>query len=388
MGIIGAPEVRKLTNKQKRVVVGMSGGVDSSVAAWLLKQQGYDVIGIFMKNWDDTDFQGHCSATEDFEDVRRVCEQIDIPYYSVNFEREYMDNVFQHFLSEYKSGRTPNPDVLCNREIKFKELLNRALLLGADFLATGHYAQVDERDGLFRLLRGADENKDQTYFLHMLYQRPLSKAMFPIGHLPKPQVRQIAADAGLITAKKKDSTGICFIGEKNFREFLSNYLPAQRGEMRTMDGKIMGHHDGLMYYTLGQRHGIGIGGTATGEPWFVLDKDVHNNILYIAQGHNHPGLLSTGLWAGQVNWIAGHAPRTEFTCTAKFRYRQPDEAVSVYVHDNDICEVRFRHHQRAITPGQSVVFYEGDECLGGAIIERPYGREGLDKPESKLYIPM
>jgi tRNA-specific 2-thiouridylase len=256
-----------------RVVVGMSGGVDSSVTALLLKQQGYDVIGIFMKNWDDTDEFGVCTAETDAEDVRRVCEQIDIPYYTVNFEKEYFDKVFSYFLDEYKAGRTPNPDVMCNREIKFGEFLNRALQLGADYVATGHYARVVEEDGVYKLLRGVDNNKDQTYFLNALSQYQLSKAMFPIGHLPKPEVRRIAEEAGLYTAKKKDSTGVCFIGERNFREFLSQYLPAQSGDMVDIaTGEVKGRHEGLMYYTLGQRQGLGIGGSGTGEPWFVAGE--------------------------------------------------------------------------------------------------------------------
>lgn len=352
-----------------RVVVGMSGGVDSSVAALLLKEQGYDVIGVFMKNWDDTDEFGHCTATEDFEDVRRVCDHIGIPYYSVNFEREYMDRVFTYFLEEYKKGRTPNPDVLCNREIKFKELLDRAQQLGADYLATGHYAQVTHRDGLHLLLRGNDPGKDQTYFLHMLSQHPLSKAMFPIGHMPKSQVREIALKAGLPTAKKKDSTGICFIGERNFKQFLGQYLPAQQGEMRTLDGEVKGVHQGLMYYTIGQRQGLGIGGSGSGEPWFVVGKDLQNNVLLVEQGHDHPSLYSESLTASDVNWIVNAPPSAQLACTAKFRYRQPDQAVTVNVGPDNRCKVSFDTAQRAITPGQSVVFYQGDVCLGGGIID-------------------
>lgn len=355
-----------------RVVVGMSGGVDSSVAALLLKQQGYDVIGIFMKNWDDTDEFGHCTATEDFEDVARVCEQIGIPYYGVNFEKEYMERVFQYFLDEYRKGRTPNPDVMCNKEIKFKELLDRALELGADYLATGHYARVRQVDGRCELIRAVDDNKDQTYFLHTLQQHPLSRAMFPIGDLPKPKVREIAAANGLATATKKDSTGICFIGERNFRQFLSTYLPAQPGEMRTVDGQRIGRHDGLMYYTIGQRHGLGIGGVGTGEPWFVVDKDLQNNVLIVAQGDDHPRLYALSLTASQLSWVAEEPPAQEFRCTAKFRYRQPDQPVTVRLTGQDTCEVVFDTPQRAITPGQSVVLYEGDVCLGGGIIESRY----------------
>lgn len=361
-------------NSETRVVVGMSGGVDSSVTALLLKQQGYDVIGIFMKNWDDTDEFGYCTAEADAEDVRRVCEQIDIPYYTVNFEKQYYDKVFAYFLEEYKRGRTPNPDVMCNREIKFGEFLNKALDLGADYVATGHYAQVVEENGTYKLLRGVDNNKDQTYFLNALNQEQLSKAMFPIGHLPKPEVRRIAEEAGLYTAKKKDSTGVCFIGERNFKEFLSNYLPAKSGDMvDIVTGEVKGRHDGLMYYTLGQRQGLGIGGSGTGEPWFVADKDLERNLLYVVQGDKHPSLYSTSLIASGVNWIAGadHLPEGPFHCTAKFRYRQPDQGVMLTKRPDGTVLVEFDQPQKAITPGQAVVFYQGEECLGGGTIEAP-----------------
>ena len=355
-----------------RVVVGMSGGVDSSVTALLLKEQGYDVIGIFMKNWDDTDEFGNCTAEDDAEDVRRVCEQIGIPYYTVNFEKEYFDKVFSYFLDEYKRGRTPNPDVMCNREIKFGEFLNKALDLGADYVATGHYARVIEEDGQYKLLRGVDNNKDQTYFLNALSQQQLSKAMFPIGHLPKPEVRRIAAEANLYTAKKKDSTGVCFIGERNFREFLSNYLPAKSGEMVDIaTGEVKGRHDGLMYYTLGQRQGLGIGGSGNGNPWFVADKDLEKNILYVVQGDAHPSLYSTGLIASGVNWIDGSTPAagTTVTCAAKFRYRQPDQGVTLTWQEDGTVHVQFDVQQKAITPGQAVVFYDSDLCLGGGTID-------------------
>jgi tRNA-specific 2-thiouridylase len=363
-----AMEQQEKTPEQTRVVVGMSGGVDSSVAAWLLKLQGYEVIGIFMKNWDDTDETGFCTATEDFNDVVAVCDQIGIPYYSVNFEKEYWDRVFTYFLEEYKAGRTPNPDVMCNKEIKFKAFLDHALALGADYLATGHYAQVERKDGEALLLRGADSNKDQTYFLSQLNQDQLSKAMFPIGHLPKKEVRRIAEEAGLATAKKKDSTGVCFIGERDFKEFLSNYLPAQPGDMKTFDGEVKGRHDGLMYYTLGQRHGLGIGGA--GEPWFVVGKDLEKNILYVGQGFENDHLYTDRLSASQLSWVKGEAPGTTFSCTAKFRYRQPDQGVSVHIKEDGTCEVIFVEPQRAITPGQSVVFYKGEECLGGGTIDQ------------------
>lgn len=361
-------------NSETRVVVGMSGGVDSSVTALLLKQQGYDVIGIFMKNWDDTDEFGYCTAEADAEDVRRVCEQIDIPYYTVNFEKQYYDKVFAYFLEEYKRGRTPNPDVMCNREIKFGEFLNKALDLGADYVATGHYARVVEENGTYKLLRGVDNNKDQTYFLNALNQEQLSKAMFPIGHLPKPEVRRIAEEAGLYTAKKKDSTGVCFIGERNFKEFLSNYLPAKSGDMvDIVTGEVKGRHDGLMYYTLGQRQGLGIGGSGTGEPWFVADKDLERNILYVVQGDKHPSLYSTSLIASGVNWIAGDdkLPEGPYKCTAKFRYRQPDQGVKLTTRPDGTVLVEFDQPQKAITPGQAVVFYQGEECLGGGTIEAP-----------------
>ncbi|CAJ1313973.1 tRNA 2-thiouridine(34) synthase MnmA [Paenibacillus nuruki] len=355
-----------------RVVVGMSGGVDSSVTALLLKQQGYDVIGIFMKNWDDTDEFGHCTAEEDSEDVRRVCEQIGIPYYTVNFEKEYFDKVFTYFLDEYKRGRTPNPDVMCNREIKFGEFLNKAMDLGADYVATGHYARVVEKDGVFQLLRGIDNGKDQTYFLNALNQKQLSKTMFPIGHLPKPEVRRIAEEAGLYTAKKKDSTGVCFIGERNFREFLSGYLPAKSGKMIDIaTGEVKGDHDGLMYYTLGQRQGLGIGGSGNGNPWFVADKDLDQNILYVVQGDQHPSLYSTGLVASVMNWIDGseHAVGSTLHCVAKFRYRQPDQGVTLTWQADGNVHVQFDEPQKAITPGQAVVFYDGELCLGGGTID-------------------
>ncbi|MDK2919393.1 MAG: tRNA-uridine 2-sulfurtransferase [Candidatus Petromonas sp.] len=356
--------------KDTKVVIGMSGGVDSSVAALLLKEQGYDVIGIFMKNWDDSDENGVCTAEEDYADVRRVCAQIGIPYYTVNFEKEYWDRVFTYFLDEYKKGRTPNPDVLCNKEIKFKAFLDYALKLGADYLATGHYARVDFYEGTYRLLRGADSNKDQTYFLCALNQKQLSKTMFPIGHLDKKEVREIAKEAGLQTANKKDSTGICFIGEKNFDEFLSKFLPAQPGEIRNLDNEeILGKHNGLMYYTIGQRKGLGIGGRGTGEPWFVAKKDIENNILYVVQGSSHPALYSKGLITNDVNWISGSKPQSSFKCTAKFRYRQADKNVTVEVNSDGSCEVIFDKPQKAITKGQFIVFYDKDVCLGGGIID-------------------
>ncbi|MGZ9584786.1 tRNA 2-thiouridine(34) synthase MnmA [Paenibacillus marinisediminis] len=357
--------------EQTRVVVGMSGGVDSSVTALLLKQQGYDVIGIFMKNWDDTDEFGHCTAEDDAEDVRRVCEHIGIPYYTVNFEKQYFEKVFEYFLEEYRNGRTPNPDVMCNREIKFGEFLRTALDLGAEYVATGHYARVIEEDGKFKLLRGVDSNKDQTYFLNALNQEQLSRAMFPIGHLPKPEVRRIAEEAGLATAKKKDSTGVCFIGERNFKQFLSQYLPAQPGNMVDIrTGEIKGKHDGLMYYTLGQRQGLGIGGSGNGQPWFVVDKDLKTNTLYVVQGDDHPCLYSVSLEAVGINWIAGDMPEGPIRCSAKFRYRQPDQGVTLSKLPDGTVQVEFDKPQRAITPGQAVVFYQDEVCLGGGTINK------------------
>ena len=341
-------------NKKMRVVIGMSGGVDSSVAAWLLKQQGHEVIGIFMKNWDDTDEFGVCTAEQDADDVRRVCAQLEIPFYAVNFEKQYYDKVFAYFLDEYRRGRTPNPDVMCNREIKFGEFLQTALDLGADALATGHYAAVRELDGRFELLRARDEKKDQTYFLHLLNQRQLAKAVFPLGGLTKPEVRELARTLGLATAEKKDSTGVCFIGERNFKEFLSGYLPAQPGDMRSVEGELKGRHDGLMYYTLGQRQGLGIGGSGvgTGEPWFVVDKDLANNTLLVAQGERHPALFSCGLRVADIHWISGETPAelsadspSVLKCTAKFRYRQPDRDVAVMRLADGNYEVGFREPQ-------------------------------------------
>ena len=359
------------------VVVGVSGGVDSSVAALLLKRAGHDVSGMFMQNWEEDERFGECHAERDRADALRVCAALGIPFHARNFAAEYWDRVFAHFLAEYRAGRTPNPDVLCNREIKFKTFLDNARALGAGRIATGHYARSDALDGRHRLLRGLDSNKDQSYFLHALGQEQLAATLFPVGELPKPEVRRLARDAGLVTHDKKDSTGICFIGERDFREFLSRYIPAQRGPMRTPDGKQLGEHDGVMYYTLGQRGGLRIGGRrdAGGEPWYVVGKDVAANVLYVAQGNETPWLNSTRLRASALSWVAGTAPAAEFRCTAKTRYRQADQACRVEICDNG-CIVEFDTPQRAVTPGQSVVFYRGDECLGGGIIDvtdAPFG---------------
>lgn len=352
-----------------KIVVGMSGGVDSSVAALLLKERGYDVIGVFMKNWEELDESGVCTATEDYDDVRRVCDAIDIPYYTVNFAKEYYDSVFSYFLEEYKKGRTPNPDVLCNREIKFKRFLDYALrVVGGDYLATGHYAQIDFTNEQYRLKRAFDHNKDQTYFLCQLGQKELADVMFPIGHLSKDEVRNIAVRNNLATAKKKDSTGICFIGERNFTQFLSQYLPAQPGEIVDLKGNVKGKHQGLMYYTLGQRKGLGIGGEGTGEPWFVVKKDLAKNELVVVQGETHPALYSKALVATDVNWVGTFPPAKEFKCTAKFRYRQSDQGVRVQVGPDRIY-VEFDEPQKAVTPGQVVVLYQDHICLGGGTID-------------------
>lgn len=351
------------------VVVGMSGGVDSSVAALLLKEQGYNVIGLFMHNWEETDDAGECTAADDWEDVKRVCDKIGIPYYSVNFAEQYLDRVFSEFLDEYKKGRTPNPDVLCNREIKFGPFLDKALMIGADYVATGHYANVREENGLYYLERAKDENKDQTYFLNQLNQAQLSKVMFPIGNIEKPVLRQMAEKAGLITAKKKDSTGVCFIGERKFRKFLQNYLPAKTGEIRDENGNVVGKHEGVMFYTYGQRRGLHIGGMhgGNGGRWFVYDKDVKNNILYVSQG-DEGRLYSKGLVSYAINWIPKTPGQKEFTCLARFRHRQPLQEVTVKLEDDRVVVV-FREKQRAITPGQYVVFYNDRDCLGGGKIE-------------------
>ncbi|NKC69302.1 tRNA 2-thiouridine(34) synthase MnmA [Vagococcus fluvialis] len=368
-------------NSKIRVVVGMSGGVDSSVTALLLKEQGYDVVGVFMKNWDDTDENGVCTATEDYKDVAKVANQIGVPYYSVNFEKEYWDSVFEYFLAEYRLGRTPNPDVMCNKEIKFKAFLDYAMQLGADYVATGHYAQVKrDEDGTVHMLRGVDNNKDQTYFLSQLSQEQLAKTMFPLGHMEKSEVREIAKKAKLATAQKKDSTGVCFIGEKNFKEFLGKYLPAQPGKMVTLDGQVKGDHAGLMYYTIGQRQGLGIGGGKgdNSEPWFVVGKELETNTLLVGQGFHHEHLYATSLEASEVHFTVDTPMPKEFKCTAKFRYRQQDTGVTVILNDDQTkATVIFDEAVRAITPGQAVVFYNGDECLGGGLIDAAISEEKI-----------
>lgn len=358
---------------KKTVVIGMSGGVDSSVSALLLKQQGYNVIGLFMNNWEEKDDCGVCTATEDFEDVRRVCDKIGIPYYSVNFAKEYLDRVFSNFLEEYKRGRTPNPDVLCNREIKFGPFLQYAKILGADYIATGHYCKLEEKDGKFYLMKSKDKSKDQSYFLNQLSQEQLSSVLFPLADIEKTEVRKIALENDLVNAKKKDSTGVCFIGERNFKNFLEHYLPAKKGDIVDTNGEVVGTHDGVLYYTLGQRKGLKIGGKqgGTGERWFVLQKDVKNNKLIVSQGEDEL-LFSSSLVATDFNWIPC-APKTEeFKCFAKFRYRQPDQGVLVKM-EGDKVRVIFDQKQRAVTPGQYVVLYDEQEhCLGGGVIDEVF----------------
>ncbi|WP_417499455.1 tRNA 2-thiouridine(34) synthase MnmA [Methylophaga sp.] len=356
-------------SNENKVVVGLSGGVDSSVAALLLKQQFEHVEGLFMKNWVDFADESECTVEEDRKDASSVAETVGIPFHEANFAMEYWDYVFKHFLDEYRAGRTPNPDILCNREIKFKTFLDHAIELGGDIIATGHYARVEERNGQFHLLKGRDHKKDQSYFLYTLGQEQLSRTRFPLGDLPKTEVRRIAEEAGFINHDKKDSTGICFIGERHFREFLSRYIPAQPGEMRTPEGEKIGQHAGLMYYTLGQRQGLGIGGRkdSTGEPWFVAGKDMDNQILYVVQG-DHPWLWSQNLMADELSWVAGHPPQFPCRAAAKTRYRQPDQACTITQDENGHIQVEFDEKQRAVTPGQSVVFYLDDDCLGGGII--------------------
>jgi tRNA-specific 2-thiouridylase len=356
----------------KRVIVGMSGGVDSSVAALLLLQQGYRVEGLFMKNWEEDDTEDFCSAAVDLADAQAVADQLGIKLHTMNFAAEYWDRVFSYFLDEYRAGRTPNPDIMCNKEIKFKAFLDFALELGANYIATGHYARIARNpDGTVQMLKGVDSNKDQTYFLYTLQQHQLQRSLFPVGELEKSRVREIAIDAGFTTAQKKDSTGICFIGERKFRDFLQRFLPAQPGEMATPNGEVIGQHHGLMYYTLGQRQGLGIGGLKNADefPWFVVDKQMESNRLIVAQGHQHDLLLKHFLQASQLHWVAGKAPASHFECKAKVRYRQTEERCTVTIHDNDHCEVCFPQAQRAITPGQSIVFYQGETCLGGGIID-------------------
>ncbi|TLU66432.1 tRNA 2-thiouridine(34) synthase MnmA [Thalassotalea litorea] len=352
----------------------MSGGVDSSVSAYLLKQQGYQVEGLFMKNWEEDDDDEYCAAAEDLQDAQAVCEKLGIELHTINFAAEYWDNVFEYFLEEYKAGRTPNPDIMCNKEIKFKAFLEFACEdLGADYIATGHYVQRREHDGKFQMIRGLDNNKDQSYFLYTLSHQQVAHTLFPVGHLEKPEVREIAEREGLITHDKKDSTGICFIGERKFKDFLGRYLPAQPGVIENCEGQAIGEHDGLMYHTLGQRKGLRIGGLkdAGDEPWYVVEKDMKRNVLIVGQGHNHPRLFSKGLIANQLHWVDREQIEVgkSFRCTVKTRYRQHDVACLVTRVNNDEYEIMFDEQQSSVTPGQSVVFYQDDVCLGGGIID-------------------
>lgn len=353
-----------------KVIVGMSGGVDSSVSALLLQQQGYQVEGLFMKNWDEDDGTEYCTAMDDLADAQAVSDKLGITLHTANFAAEYWDNVFEHFLEEYKAGRTPNPDILCNREIKFKAFLEYAKVLGADKIATGHYVRRGEIDGKAALLKGLDNNKDQSYFLHQVGSDELAQTLFPVGELEKPEVRRLAEQHNLITHNKKDSTGICFIGERRFTDFLKQYLPAQPGNIETPDGDVIGQHQGLMYHTIGQRQGLGIGGLKDypEEPWFVAEKDLQRNVLIAVQGQQHHLLFSNWLTASDIFWISGNKPTLPFSCRAKVRYRQSDQACTVYA-DGEGYRIEFEEPQRAVTPGQSVVIYENDVCLGGGVIE-------------------
>ncbi|MBT4790212.1 MAG: tRNA 2-thiouridine(34) synthase MnmA [Halobacteriovoraceae bacterium] len=353
-------------NSKKTVIVGMSGGVDSSVCAILMKLLGYNTIGMFMKNWEEKNDDGVCLAEDEYQDVIRVCEQIDIPYYSVNFSHEYEQNVFKHFLAEYKKGNTPNPDILCNKEIKFKVFYNKAMEFGADFLVTGHYCQKQEVNSQTLLAKGKDRGKDQTYFLYTMQEDVLENVLFPIGHLEKPEVRKIARDFNLATKSKKDSTGICFIGERNFKNFLSQYIKSQQGSFVHLDsGRVLGSHDGSCYYTNGQRKGLGLGGP--GGPWFVSHKDQAQNIVYVVEGEMHPALYADNLFANEIHWI-NQAPSFPLECMAKIRYRQVDQACRLELQADGSIKVEFQRPQRAISIGQALVFYQDDICLGGATV--------------------
>ncbi|MEM6774461.1 MAG: tRNA 2-thiouridine(34) synthase MnmA [Pseudomonadota bacterium] len=357
--------------QSEKVIVGMSGGVDSSVAALLLREQGYEVEGLFMKNWDEDDGTEYCTAKADYADALAVAGKLGITLHAANFAAEYWDGVFEHFLAEYAAGRTPNPDILCNREIKFRAFLDYATELGADLIATGHYVRRGEDNGRATLRKGLDANKDQSYFLHAVGHEELGRTLFPVGEIDKPQVRAIAAGAGLITHDKKDSTGICFIGERRFKDFLARYLPARPGPIETLSGERLGEHQGLMYHTIGQRQGLGIGGSAGHEdaPWYVAGKDVHNNVLHVVQGNDHPALYTDALTTGALYWVSGSPPPLPLETRAKVRYRQADQACVLTSDRKGGYRVAFESPQRAVTPGQSVVFYSDDVCLGGGVIE-------------------
>ncbi len=352
----------------------MSGGVDSSVAAHLLKEAGHEVTGLFMKNWEEDDEDDYCAAAEDLAMAEAVCKKLGIELRTINFSHEYWERVFSNFLSEYEAGRTPNPDVLCNREIKFKEFLDFADSLGADLIATGHYVRKDNRDGEPVLLKGVDPGKDQSYFLYALTRRSLARSLFPIGDLTKDEVRKLARELGLPNYDRRDSTGICFIGERKFREFLSTYLPPKPGEIRVLDDdEVIGRHDGLMYYTIGQRQGLGIGGS--GDAWYVADKDMERKVLYVVQGRDHPYLLRSHVYASRVTWIGELPPRLPFRCSGKIRYRQEDQPCTLTRVGTSTAKLEFDDPQWAVTPGQSIVLYDGDVCLGGGIIETAFNPE-------------
>lgn len=368
---------------KNKVIVGLSGGVDSAVSALLLKQQGYDVQGLFMKNWEEDDNAEFCSAKEDLADVRAVCKKLDIPLHTANFSQEYWQNVFSDFLTEYKAGRTPNPDILCNKEIKFKAFLEYALKLGADYIATGHYVQKSQDGAHYQLLKGLDNNKDQSYFLYTITQFALSKSLFPVGHLEKSQVRELAKVADLINHAKKDSTGICFIGERKFKTFLQDFMVNQPGEMQTPEGEVVGQHDGLMYYTLGQRQGLFIGGRkgAKEQPWYVVAKDVAANILYVTQEMEHPWHFTKTLIAKNVHLI--NPLPTNLVASAKIRYRQTSQACQISMVDDESLQITFDEPQRSATPGQSVVLYQDTICLGGGIIHQTDSPGGLRHTQLK-----
>jgi len=375
--------------RNARIVVGLSGGVDSAVAAMLLCRQGYRVEAVFMKNWDEDDTEEYCSAAQDLSDAQGVARRLGIPLHAVSFASEYWDQVFAAFLAEYRAGRTPNPDVLCNKEIKFRAFLDYAMGRGADFIATGHYARLQADGTAVRLLKGRDRDKDQSYFLYLLDQSQLARSLFPLGGLHKATVRRMAAAAGLPNHAKKDSTGICFIGERRFTDFLRRYLPAQPGEIRSTGGETLGTHCGLMFHTIGQRHGLGIGGRndRSGEPWYVVEKNLAENVLIVAQGRDHPRLFGAGLVARDLHWVRGTPPRAPYSCRARIRYRQKEQDCRLSSQPDGRWQVGFARPQRAITPGQAIVFYQADECLGGATIDHAVASQSQALPELARLIP-